>query len=168
MEFKQLLGAGLGSTVGLNLQCSHPAETKGSVYAAIKEMLSIQHKLSCWVDKIFFLCVWMDLTMILDSPNFGAVDTVNQEHSAMKESLMLGSPKICEWCRLGSMRVSQLCAIGQTQTKPETPGRTRPWWNNGHGRMTQTRSHAQNHGGSTNDSPVQVSPKEQIKIGTQS
>ena len=29
--------------------------------------------------------------------------------------------------------------------------------------MTQTRSHVQYHGGSTNDSPVQVSHKEQVK-----
>ena len=77
----------------------------------------------------------------------------------------LGFPKRCEWHRLGSTRVSQLRAIGQTWTKPETPGLMRPWWNNGHGHMTQTSSHAQHHGGSTNDSPVQVSPKEQVKIG---
>ena len=81
---------------------------------------------------------------------------------------VLGFPKICEWRRLESTRVSQSHAIGQTWTTPETPGLTRPWWNNGHGRMTQTRSHAQHHGRSTNDSPVQVSPKEQIKIGAQS
>ena len=78
---------------------------------------------------------------------------------------VLGFPKICEWHRLGSARVSQLRAIGQTWTKPETPGLTRPWWNNGHGCMTQTRSHAQQHRGSTNDSPVQISPKEMVKIG---
>ena len=59
----------------------------------------------------------------------------------------------------------QLRAIGQTWTKPETPGLMRSWWNNGHGHTTQTSSHAQHHGGSTNDSPVQVSPKEQVKIG---
>ena len=82
--------------------------------------------------------------------------------------LMLGFPKICEWRRLGSTRVSQSRAIGQTWTKPETPGLTRPWWNSGHGRMTQTRSHAQHHGGSTNDSQVQVSPKAKTKIGSQS
>ena len=76
---------------------------------------------------------------------------------------VLGFPKTCEWRRLGSTRVSQSRAIGQTWTKPETPGLTRPWWNKGHGRMTQTRSHAQHHGGSTNDSHVQVSPKEKIK-----
>ena len=64
--------------------------------------------------------------------------------------------------------MNQLRAKGQTWTKPETPGLMRPWWNNGHGRMTQTRSHAQHHGGSTNDSSVQVSPKERMKIGSQS
>ena len=79
------------------------------------------------------------------------------------EPSMLGFPKICEWRRLGSTRVSQSRAIGQSWTKPETPGLTRPWRNNGHGRMTQTRSHAQHHGRSTNDSPVQVSPIEKIK-----
>ena len=59
---------------------------------------------------------------------------------------VLGFPKICEWRRLGSMQVSQSRAIGQTWAKPETPGLTRPWWNNGYGRMTQTRSHVQHHG----------------------
>ena len=77
--------------------------------------------------------------------------------------ILLGFPKTCEWRMLGSTRVSQSRAIGQTWTKPETPGLTRPWWNNGHGRMTQTRSHAQHHGGSTNDSQVQVSPKGKTK-----
>ena len=76
---------------------------------------------------------------------------------------LLGSPKICEWRRLGSMRVSQSRAKSQTWAKPGAPGLTRPWWNNGHGRMTQTRSHAQYHGGSTNDSPVQVSPEETME-----
>ena len=71
---------------------------------------------------------------------------------------VLGFPKIREWRRIGSTRVSQSRATGQIWTKPETPGLTRPWRNNGHGRMTQTRSHAQHHGRSTNDSPVQVSP----------
>ena len=83
-------------------------------------------------------------------------------------SILLGFPIICEWRMLGSTRVSQSRAIGQTWTKPATPGLTRPWWNNGHGRMTQTRSHAQHHGGSTNDSQVQVSPKVKTKIGSQS
>ena len=32
------------------------------------------------------------------------------------------------------------------------------------GHMTQTRSHAQDHGGSMNDSLVQVLPKEQVKL----
>ena len=35
------------------------------------------------------MCVWMDLTMILPSPNFGDADAIDQEHSAMKEDLRL-------------------------------------------------------------------------------
>ena len=35
-----------------------------------------------------------------------------------------GLPKISEWRRLGSKRVSQSDAIGQTWTKPETPDET--------------------------------------------
>ena len=69
------------------------------------------------------------------------------ESHNLRGMTLLGFPKICEWRRLGSTGVSQSRAIGQTWTKPETPGLTRPCWNNGHGRMTQTRSHAQYHGG---------------------
>ena len=64
--------------VGLNLQCSHPVETKCSIHTTTKEMLSTQYKQKfTWLENI--VCVWMDLTLTLPSPNFGVVDTVNQE-----------------------------------------------------------------------------------------
>ena len=56
VEFTQLLRAGLGSTAGLNLQCSHPPETEASMHTTIKEMLSIQHKQKLPGDK-FSSCV---------------------------------------------------------------------------------------------------------------
>ena len=96
-------------------------------------------------------------------PVEGPADVLCDNNGVVNNTQMLGFPKICEWRMLGCTRVNQSRAIGQTWTKPETPGLTRPWWNNGHGHMTQTRSHAQHHGGSTNDSPVQVSPKEKTK-----
>ena len=54
------------------------------MHTAIKEMLSTQNKPKLTGLTIFFeMCVWMALTMILPTPNFDVVDTVNQEYSAM-------------------------------------------------------------------------------------
>ena len=57
------------------------------MYMTIKEMLSTQQNQSVLSDKLFFLYVWMDLPMILPSPNFCVVDPFNQEHLAMQKSL---------------------------------------------------------------------------------
>ena len=83
VEFTQLLGAALGSTVELNPQCCHPVETKGSMRTTIKEMLSTQNEQKFLDWQIFFMCLWMDQAMILPSPNFGVFDIINQEHSAI-------------------------------------------------------------------------------------
>ena len=54
------------------------------MHTTIKERFSTQHKQKFTVLTNFLpVCVWIDLTMILPSPNFGVVDTVDQEHSAM-------------------------------------------------------------------------------------
>ena len=69
--------------VGLNIECTHHVETKklnvhnnqgNALYSAQTKVYLIDN---------FFLCVWMDLTMITPSPNFGVVDTIDQEHSVM-------------------------------------------------------------------------------------
>ena len=54
------------------------------MHTTIKEMLSTQHEQEFTGLTIFILCVRMDLTMILPSPDFGAVDIINQELSNVK------------------------------------------------------------------------------------
>ena len=83
VEFTQLLEAGLGAMVGLNPNVVTQLRQRTSMHKAIKEMPSTQHKQKFTaLTKCSYLFVWMDLTMILPSPNIG-VDSINQENSAM-------------------------------------------------------------------------------------
>ena len=56
VEFTQLLRAGLGSTVELNLQCSHPLETKPQYTQQSKKCSQLSTNKSYLVDK-FSSCV---------------------------------------------------------------------------------------------------------------
>ena len=59
--------------------------------------------------------IWMDPRL---RNTLGPMSFLEQ-HCADSQGRVLGFPKICEWRRLGSTRVSQSRAIGQTWTNPK-------------------------------------------------